>query len=179
VEQATAKAMAKAMATATEEADPGGMTARKASAEATQRQGQKQRNGKGNRKSNGRSRSLRNDDQKCRIWKPSPARAAGVGIVATHVSEARSYADGEGWVRGGEGLVDDVEVVEEDDDDQRKEDDADGDAVSHAPLSGGGGKAALLRVVGSFVTAGPASVGRLGHSGLRFSNKHTPIFGSA
>jgi hypothetical protein len=75
--------------------------------------------------------------------------------------------------------MDDVEVVEENDDGEREENDAQADLGSRATLFGGGGKAALLRRVWGVVTVGPASVGRLGHSGLRFSNQHTPIFDSA
>ena len=41
--------------------------------------------------------------------------------------------------------MDDVEVVEEDDNGEGQEDDSNADAVSHATLFGGGGKAALLR----------------------------------
>jgi len=41
--------------------------------------------------------------------------------------------------------VDDAVVVEEDDDEEGEEDHADADAVSHATLFPGGGKAALLR----------------------------------
>jgi hypothetical protein len=64
----------------------------------------------------------------------------------------------DGW------LVDDAETIEEDDDEERRENDADADAGSHAALSGGGGKALLLRVR-RWITASPGAFGSFGHSG--------------